>query len=84
MNFNVVSYLWFRAGQPVELDGTTLSLPAIVAVARYGAPAKLSSSKAVKDRVKKSRAAIEQKLDSRMSIYGISTGFGGSGKRRMK
>lgn len=67
------------SGQPVLVDGQTLSIPAVAAAARYGAAVTLDSSSHIKDRVAKSRKVIVGKVDAQTSIYGVSTGFGGSG-----
>lgn len=69
-----------RNGISAKLDGHNLSIATIVAVARYHAQTKLDQSKEVKERVLKSRAAIDNKLRAHLSIYGVSTGFGGSGQ----
>ncbi len=67
------------SGQPVLVDGQTLSIPAVTAAARYGAAVSLDASPHIKDRVAKSRKAIVSKVVAQTSIYGVSTGFGGSG-----
>ena len=62
------------------LDGRTLSIPAIVASARYNTLVELDESQEVVDAVAASRKVIDDKLAAATSIYGVSTGFGGSGK----
>jgi len=57
-----------------------LSIPAVIAASRYGVHIKLDSNLAIKRRVKKSVDVVKEKLTSGKSLYGISTGFGGSGK----
>ncbi|KAF8342677.1 phenylalanine ammonia-lyase [Cantharellus anzutake] len=57
----------YKSGIPVKVDGQTLSIPAIVAAARYGAS---------------SRKVIQAKLEAGHSVYGLSTGFGGSADTR--
>lgn len=68
-----------RTGNPVVVDGTTLSIPAVAAAARFGAPVTLDGSSDVRERVIKSRKVIVGKVESEKSVYGVSTGFGGSG-----
>ena len=68
-----------RTHHPVKVDGHTLSVAAIVAAARHAAPIRLDDSKRTKDRVEKSRQVVVDKVESGASIYGLSTGFGGSG-----
>jgi len=55
-------------------------LAGVVAVARYNASAVLDESPAIKSAIAKSRHVTENKVDSGTSVYGLSTGFGGSGK----
>lgn len=51
----------------------------MVAAARYAASVRLDDSKNVKERVDKSRQVVVNKVATGASIYGLSTGFGGSG-----
>jgi phenylalanine ammonia-lyase len=69
----------FRTHHPVKVDGHTLSVAAIVAAARHAAPIRLDDCKRTKDRVEKSRRVVIDKVESGASVYGLSTGFGGSG-----
>jgi phenylalanine ammonia-lyase len=57
-----------------------LSIPAVTAVARYSASVQLDQSPSTKDRIIKSRRVVTDKVDAGISVYGVSTGFGGSGK----
>ncbi|KAJ7084481.1 L-Aspartase-like protein [Mycena belliarum] len=67
----------------VQVDGKTLSVAAVTAVARYVSVAmQLSNDIAVKERVAKSRAVITEKVNKGASVYGLSTGFGGSADTR--
>jgi len=68
--------------EAVKVDGQTLSIAAVTATARYNAAVELDGSPHIKDRVAKSRAVISQKVESGASVYGLSTGFGGSGSSR--
>ncbi|KAF8967831.1 L-Aspartase-like protein [Flammula alnicola] len=68
--------------QPVTVDGHTLTTAGIVAAARHSASVKLDDSKKVKERVDKSRQVVVDKVASGTSIYGLSTGFGGSADTR--
>ena len=79
-----------RAGNVVTVDGQSLSLPAIVAASRYPWPlAKpqkgmsqitLSSDPAVRRDVQKSSDIINTMVKAGKSIYGVTTGVGGSGE----
>ncbi|KAF9048230.1 phenylalanine ammonia-lyase [Hymenopellis radicata] len=66
----------------VIVDGYSLSIPAVAAVARYNAPVALKDSSAIKTRIEKSRSVIVDKVEGNKSIYGVSTGFGGSADTR--
>ncbi|KAF7964537.1 hypothetical protein HWV62_6035, partial [Athelia sp. TMB] len=72
----------YRAGASVTIDGHSLSIPAVTAAARYGASVQLTASAGTKNLVKKSRAVIDDKVLSGTSIYGVTTGFGGSADTR--
>lgn len=62
------------SAEPVVVDGHTLSIADVVAVARYGAPVQLSSAADVRKRVERSQQTIESKLAAGASVYGLSTG----------
>lgn len=73
---------FYRNGKPVIVDGHTLSIPNVVAVARYGAHATLDTSPSTRERVDASQNAIDKKLADGLSVYGLSTGYGGSADTR--
>ena len=62
------------------VDGQTLSISAVAAVARYNADVVLDDSPDIQTRVLKSRQVIVGKVSGQKSVYGVSTGFGGSGQ----
>ncbi|KAG6820247.1 hypothetical protein H0H93_003411 [Arthromyces matolae] len=70
----------YKTGKHVTVDGQTLSIAAITATARYNAQARLDNDETVKNRVQKSRNVIASKVESGTSVYGLSTGFGGSAR----
>ncbi|OSX61632.1 hypothetical protein POSPLADRAFT_1057403 [Postia placenta MAD-698-R-SB12] len=72
----------YKNGTPVLVDGKTLSIPAVTAAARYQASVTLDEAPAIKDQVARSRAVIVDKVSSETSVYGVSTGFGGSADTR--
>lgn len=88
----------YLAGKPIVLDGSSLTLPQIAAIALYppsppscastphsstGAPSlELTFSQDVRAKVAASRAVIDTKVAAGLSIYGVSTGFGGSADTR--
>ena len=85
MSFSTHAALYslnFRNGKPVVVDGQTLSIAAVTAAARYGASVQLDESPSIKNQIAKSRKVISDKVDAGLSVYGVSTGFGGSADTR--
>ncbi|KAF7799903.1 hypothetical protein EIP86_011145 [Pleurotus ostreatoroseus] len=82
--FSSLTYMlpFHRSGQPVVIDGHSLSIPAVAATSRFGASVELSSSDETKERVLQTRRVIEDKVSANKSVYGVSTGFGGSADTR--
>ncbi|KAL0956508.1 hypothetical protein HGRIS_002649 [Hohenbuehelia grisea] len=72
----------YQNGTPVVVDGQTLSLAAVTAAARHHASVQLDGSSHVKEKIAKSRKVIADKVESGASVYGLSTGFGGSADTR--
>jgi len=58
----------------VVLDGKSLTIEQVEAVARHGAPATLART--ARDRMTASRAGIEARIAAGEVIYGVNTGFG--------
>jgi len=58
----------------IALDGRSLSLADVVAVAR--ARAKVAAAPAALDRVRASRSSVEQAIARGATMYGVNTGFG--------
>jgi len=71
-----------RQGKSVVVDGQSLSIPAVTAAARYNVSVSLDNSSLTQAKMASSRQVIADKIDSGMSVYGISTGFGGSANTR--
>ena len=71
-----------RNGNSIHVDGYNLSVPAVAAAARYNAPVVLDDSPGVRERLQQSRDVIVAKMDAGKSVYGVSTGYGGSGEYR--
>ncbi|KAJ8503128.1 hypothetical protein ONZ45_g11130 [Pleurotus djamor] len=72
----------YKTGKSVKVDGQTLSPAGVVAAARYHARVALDDSPDIKSKVAKSRKVIADKVASGASVYGLSTGFGGSADTR--
>ena len=64
------------------MDGQNLSIAAVTAAARYRASVSLDEAPALREKIAKSRKVIADKVDAGLSIYGVSTGFGGSADTR--
>ncbi|VDC04879.1 unnamed protein product [Peniophora sp. CBMAI 1063] len=72
----------YRAGRSVVADGQSLSIAAVVASARYSASVDLDKSPEARARVEKSRKVIVDAVVAARSIYGVTTGVGGSADTR--
>ncbi|KAK2463218.1 hypothetical protein APHAL10511_004873 [Amanita phalloides] len=72
----------YRNGKVVNVDGQTLSIAAVAATARHYAAVQLHDSPHIQERMQKSRAVIADKVSCGASVYGLSTGFGGSADAR--
>ena len=71
-----------RNGKPVIVDGQNLSIAAVTATSRYHASVSLDESPALKAKIAQSRKVMADKVDAGLSVYGVSTGFGGSADTR--
>ena len=60
--------------QEVVLDGHSLKLEEVVAVARYRARVRLGEKS--RSRVIRSRAIVDRLVGDRAKVYGLTTGFG--------
>jgi len=58
----------------IVLDGTSLSIEKLVAIARFGEKVELDP--AALERIKVCRAMLEEKLAAHETIYGVNTGIG--------
>jgi hypothetical protein len=63
----------------IVLDGHSLTVAGVIAAARYGASVALDQSPEIQERMAKSRDVLVEKVQANKSVYGISTGLGGSG-----
>jgi histidine ammonia-lyase len=61
----------------VYVDGETLTIEDVVAVARHNA--KVEIPKKAKDKVKKCRRFLERLIKEKRVVYGVTTGFGALG-----
>lgn len=58
----------------VVLDGSSLELPEVVAVARYRARVRLEDK--ARSRVVRARGVVDRLVQDRAKVYGLTTGFG--------
>ncbi|KAF4621343.1 hypothetical protein D9613_000844 [Agrocybe pediades] len=72
----------YKNGRPVVVDGQTLSIAAVTAAARHHSSVILDESPSLKTKLAKSRKAMADKVDAGLSVYGVSTGYGGSADTR--
>ncbi|KAH9046856.1 phenylalanine ammonia-lyase [Lactarius hengduanensis] len=72
----------YKNGKAVIVDGHSLSVPALVATARHNAQVFLNGSTEIRSRIQASRDVIVGKVEASKSVYGVSTGFGGSADTR--
>lgn len=67
----------------ISIDGSSLSLDQVVAVAREGASVELTGDETVLGRIRESRALNEKLIADGVPIYGVSTGLGDSVDRHV-
>ncbi|EFI28134.1 phenylalanine ammonium lyase [Coprinopsis cinerea okayama7 len=79
---NVKELESYKNGRTVLVDGQTLSIAGVAATARHHASAVLDESPHTRARLVKSRKVVTDKVDNGISVYGVSTGFGGSAHTR--
>lgn len=70
------------AGEPLVLDGKTLSLDDVDDVARHGRPVHLGD--AARAGLERSRAVVEAASGGAVAVYGVNTGFGSLANRPIK
>lgn len=68
--------------QAIVLDGRSLDIAAIVAVARYGAKPSISPDEHIAKQLERSVDALAEYLSHKWVVYGVNTGFGGSADTR--
>ncbi|RAK95494.1 aromatic amino acid ammonia-lyase [Aspergillus ibericus CBS 121593] len=66
----------------LEIDGNSLTLAGVVAVARYGCQPRLTDKSETIDAINDSVLALTELIRDGNHIYGVNTGFGGSADSR--
>ncbi|KAI1058775.1 hypothetical protein LB507_003851 [Fusarium sp. FIESC RH6] len=67
-----------EAKEKIILDGKSLDIASVVAVARYGVKPTISQDEDLAHRIALSVDALAEYLSHRYVVYGVNTGFGGS------
>ncbi|KAJ2977851.1 hypothetical protein NQ176_g4140 [Zarea fungicola] len=73
-----------KAPGVVTINGRSLTVADVVAVALYCTPSRVSGDAAVANRVQQSVNYLEQELSLGRTVYGVTTGFGGSADTRTR
>ncbi|KAL1976957.1 hypothetical protein VTN31DRAFT_3239 [Thermomyces dupontii] len=68
--------------ESISVDGESLTIPAVIAVAMHKAPATLTDDPEILNRVDRSVEFLETELKKGRTVYGVTTGFGGSADTR--
>lgn len=68
----------------IHIDGESLTVAQVVAVALHGKPSYISDDATVHSKVQQSVDFLEQELAQGRTVYGVTTGFGGSADTRTK
>ncbi|KAL2807644.1 L-Aspartase-like protein [Aspergillus granulosus] len=66
----------------IELDGTKLDIPGVVAVAHHHCIPKITKDPEILNKIDTSIRVLKDHLDNGYSVYGVNTGFGGSADSR--
>lgn len=72
----------YRSGKAILVDGHNLTIPAVFIAARYSPHVTLPQDPCLQESVEYCRRFLLEKIAAGKSIYGISTGFGGSADTR--
>ncbi|KAG9256906.1 L-Aspartase-like protein [Emericellopsis atlantica] len=64
--------------KPVVLDGTALTIPDVIAVARHAVQPSISRDEELAKRLQRSVECLSAYLAKETVVYGVNTGFGGS------
>lgn len=76
-----------KAGKRIRevlIDGSTVALDGIVAVARRGVPVRLSDAPPFRGRIERSRRLLLEAIRADIPVYGVTTGYGKSCGNRLK
>ncbi|KAL8747489.1 MAG: hypothetical protein Q9190_000656 [Brigantiaea leucoxantha] len=71
-----------RQSKVVTIDGESLDIASVVAVSRYGVLSEIEQSGTCAARVRASVDVLDNHLADGRTIYGVTTGFGGSADTR--
>jgi histidine ammonia-lyase len=68
--------------ETITIDGETLSLDAIARFVRHPST-RVALAKDAAERVRRSRAVVDDVLESKQTVYGVNTGFGRLAEKRI-
>ncbi|KAI7971149.1 hypothetical protein EIK77_002349 [Talaromyces pinophilus] len=71
-----------ESDKPVIIDGQSLTITGVVAAALYGKHVAVTDDPAILDRVQQSVNILDSELKNGHTVYGVTTGFGGSADTR--
>ncbi|KAI9508541.1 phenylalanine ammonia-lyase [Russula earlei] len=72
----------YKNGKPIVLDGQSLTVAGVIGVARHGASVALNDAPEIRKHMAESRKVLMGMVQSSKSVYGVSTGLGGSADTR--
>ncbi|GKZ28258.1 hypothetical protein AbraIFM66950_000070 [Aspergillus brasiliensis] len=71
-----------EADEPIALDGQSLDISSVIAIARHGQYATITDRKDILDTMQASVDILSDRIRRREVVYGVNTGFGGSADTR--
>ncbi|KAH8705434.1 putative phenylalanine ammonia-lyase [Talaromyces proteolyticus] len=73
---------FLSSDKPIVIDGHSLTIAGVVAAALYGKHVAVTDDPAILNRVQQSVDFLDSELRSGRTVYGVTTGFGGSADTR--
>jgi phenylalanine ammonia-lyase len=82
----IVTSHWqtIQDGSAVSINGYTLSLATVTAVAKHKVPACLANDVRIRQRIDQSVDILREHMSNGFTVYGVNTGFGGSADVRCR
>ncbi|KAL0934262.1 phenylalanine ammonia-lyase [Colletotrichum truncatum] len=73
---------WKNEDTKLSLDGDSLDVAAIIAIARHGFVPRIKEDAALRERINQSVKVLDHHIENGWVVYGVNTGFGGSADSR--